>query len=75
MDSAQVGHLSWTGVKSEFFGSVEVLKVQRAEWYPTLVGFSFGWYVERLAQRIDDLYEEFGKLMLVEQFLGSCSVV
>lgn len=35
------------------------------EWLQTILGGSVEWYVDRMAARIDDLYQQYGKLILV----------
>lgn len=44
---------------------LEVLKIDAKEWYPSLLGFSFDWYIDRLSEAIDYLFTQHGKLILV----------
>ncbi|GMH40460.1 hypothetical protein BSKO_08364 [Bryopsis sp. KO-2023] len=48
----------------------EVLALESSEWYPTLWGGSYEFYVEKLADAIDELHGRYGPLALVGHSAG-----
>ena len=47
------------------FPSPDVLEISKSEWYPTLIGGTFEWYVQRLMDQIGILHQTQSHLTLV----------
>lgn len=59
--------LVWEPVLREWHCVLEVVPMKTADWYPTLWGSSFDFYLKNLAVCIDHLFQKHGRLSLVSR--------
>lgn len=50
---------------TKFSHCSEIVPISPNDWYPTLWGSSFKFYIDKLAASIDDHYDDYGPLALV----------